>query len=127
MGARLQESYADLEKKVESRTAELKEALQQQTATSEVLKVISRSAFDLDSVMNTLTRSAQELCGATSGGLFLRDGDRLICRGVAAVDETVREMMLRTPVLLDMESHMGRSVLTGTVVNIPDFESSNTN
>ncbi|WP_024520035.1 ATP-binding protein [Bradyrhizobium sp. Tv2a-2] len=127
MGARLQESYADLENKVEQRTAELTESLQQQTATSNVLKVISRSAFDLESVMNTLTRSAQELCGATGGGLFLRDGDRLVCKGIAAVDATVREMMLRNPVPLDGESHMGRAVLTGTVVNIPDFENSSTN
>jgi signal transduction histidine kinase len=127
MGARLQESYTDLENKVEQRTSELTESLQQQTATSNVLKVISRSAFDLESVMNTLTRSAQELCGATAGGLFLRDGDRLVCKGIAAVDATVREMMLRNPVPLDGESHMGRAVLTGTVVNIPDFESSSTN
>ena len=50
MGGRLQESYAGLENKVEQRTAELRESLQQQTATSNVLKIISRSAFDLDGV-----------------------------------------------------------------------------
>src|SRR5580698_2968553 len=50
MGARLQESYADLEKKVEQRTAELTETLQHQTATSEVLRVISSSPGELEPV-----------------------------------------------------------------------------
>ncbi len=66
---------------VQAKTRDLSEALQQQTATADVLKVISRSAFDLDTVMNTLARSAAKLCDADFSGLFFRDGDFLALRG----------------------------------------------
>src|ERR1019366_3938382 len=70
MGTRLQESYADLEHKVEQRTAELSETLQHQTATSEVLQVISSSPGELEPVFQTILASANHICDAQFGNLF---------------------------------------------------------
>jgi hypothetical protein len=87
----------------------LKEAREQQIATADVLKVISRSAFDLDTVMDTLASSAGELCGAGVSSLFLREGDMLVCRGITAVEKMHEEFFRANPVALNDESHMGRT------------------
>ncbi len=105
---------------VQARTAELGEALQQQTATADVLKVISRSAFDLQSVLQTLIDSAVRLCCAKTSGIFMRDGD--VFRLAAGYGQTpeYRAYEEANPSPISRQSWVGRTALDKAVVHIPD-------
>jgi GAF domain-containing protein/HAMP domain-containing protein len=77
MSAQLRESYAGLERKVEERTSELKNSLEQQTAISEILRVISASPTDVQPVLDAVAERAAYLCDSPFARVFLIDGDVL--------------------------------------------------
>ena len=99
---------------------ELSEALEQQTATSEVLKVVSQSGAELAPVLDKLVATAARICLADSGFIFrLQDG---LCRMVASfgVPQEYKDFQVRNPIVPDRGTLAGRTVLTRNTVHIED-------
>jgi signal transduction histidine kinase len=120
MATQLQESYAGLEHKVEERTRELSESLEQQTATSEILGVISSSPTDLAPVFDAILENATRLCDAHLGLLGLYDGTHyrhLAHRGASA---EYQAYMFGGPHDYDETTGIGRMIRTRQPVHIPD-------
>jgi GAF domain-containing protein len=105
---------------VQARTEDLRESLQQQTATADVLKVISRSTFDLPAVLQTLVESAAKLCDADKATIT-RQKDGVLFRGeFYGFSDEFMDYVRNVPVVPDRGSATARALLEGRVVHIPD-------
>jgi signal transduction histidine kinase len=109
-------------KELRERTDDLTESLQQQTATADVLKVISRSAFDLKSVLTTLTESAKSLCGASLGIITLRDGEVMRLQAESGCTQAFVDFMQANPIRPGRETITGRVFMDGKPVHVADVQ-----
>src|SRR5262245_4489583 len=106
---------------LQSRNRDLTEALEQQTATSEVLKVISRSTFDLTPVLQTLLENATRLCAADNGSIHRVDGDIIPIVATYHLPEGLKAFIQSNPPRPTRETVAGRVVLECQPIHIPDL------
>ena len=104
----------------QERTRELTESLEQQTATSKVLDVISRSAFDLRAVFNTVAESSVRLCGSDRAIFYRFDGGLLRMAAGFNVSRELTEFVERTPIHPGRSSASARAALERRTVHVHD-------
>ena len=105
---------------VQARTDDLVESLQQQTATADVLKVISRSAFDLQPVLDTIVQTASRLCEAEFALIFKLQGDKYEIASANNAAEAFVKHAAEHPIRPERGSLIGRTALERQTVHIPD-------
>ena len=114
---------ARLLNELRQRTGDLSEALEQQTATSEVLKVISSSPGELEPVFQTLLENAVTICGAKFGNLFLREGDALRVVALHGAPQAYVEERRRNPTIRpNAATTLGRAMTTKQPVQVADIQ-----
>ena len=118
----LQESHATLEQRVEDRTRELSESLEQQTATGEILRVISSSPTDVQPVFDAIVTSALHLCEGLHCSLFRFDGTLQHFVAHHQIEPaTLEALKSRYPRPPDRETVTGRAILERKVIHVPDL------
>ncbi|MEO8751498.1 MAG: GAF domain-containing protein [Casimicrobiaceae bacterium] len=111
-----------LSHETQARTRELAESLRQQTATNEVLKAISRSAFDLSTVLQMLVESATLLCEADKGTITRQRDGRFYRAESYGFSREFMDYVKDVPIALERGTGTGRALLEGRVVHIPDVQ-----
>src|SRR5262245_44112712 len=119
MTGRLRESYVTLEQKVDDRTRELSESLEQQTATAEILQVISSSPTSVQPVLDAVAESAARVCGAMDALILRVEGD--MTRRVAHFGSMPLVLPEMRPI--DRHSPSGRAIVEGRSIHIADVTS----
>jgi GAF domain-containing protein len=119
--ARRRDSFGrDAEAEIARLTRERDEALERQTATSEVLKVVSSSAGDLEPVFATMLEKAARICKATFGNIYRWDGDVLRLVAAHNTPPSFVEARKRSPFRADPNFPVGRMIITKTVLHVAD-------
>jgi two-component system NtrC family sensor kinase len=117
-------SLADLQEQIKYQARELEEARDERAALAEVLRVISRSTFDLQAVLNTLVESAARLCNADHAWMFQREGETFrlaaIYGHVADARRRITEFFKGREVPADRGNVTGRAALEARVIHVPD-------
>src|SRR5262245_66113217 len=116
-------SYVDLQHEVEHLARALSEALEQQTATSEILRTIAHAPTDAQPVFDTIVQSVARLCRAAHAAVFLTDGRMVyLPANLGSSPEALATARARYPRPLDMETMPGMAILTRSVIHVPDIE-----
>jgi signal transduction histidine kinase len=119
MTGKLRESYAGLEHKVEERTHELKNSLDQQTAISEILRVISSSPTDVRPVLDAIAERAVQLCDASAASIYLTEGDKL--RQVVSQGLLAEQISHVDTLPINRDSTTGRAIVDRQTIHVHDM------